>query len=232
MPPFVRHAWDAELGYSRVSLAARPPGGPVDTPPNVAGADPVWGVWTTDPDGHGTLVHIFPHATFEWRAAEYALDPDDVPTLLDVILHEGAIPDPGHPVASNNPAALQFLRDTHGWPTCWTPGVPDEDRRQAYLERIRMVKDRFLRHEAAPRKDRQGALVYVGSKRVAPADPLEPILSQTRIDPIRVAGKRGYVEWARATQDGPLPSSYSLKPPATFAGGRELGGHDVPLGSA
>lgn len=220
MPPYVSLAWDAEMGYSRASLAARPPGGPAEVPTTATGADPVWGVWMTDPAGR-TGVLIFPHSTFEWRSAEWGIDPDDVPTLLDVVLHEGYLPWPDDPLVHQDPVAVEILRDTQGWPDCWTPGVPDEDRRQAHLERIRMVKERRMRVDPARRQDRQDALVYVGSQRRAPADPLEPITTATRLDPVRVAGKRAYLDWKRATaRSGPLPSSYELKPPATFAGGK------------
>ncbi|WP_406444575.1 hypothetical protein OHB14_36790 [Streptomyces sp. NBC_01613] len=46
-----------------------------------------WHVVTRAADGHG-LTHVFPKVTLEWRAAEYGIDPADVDTLLDVVLHE------------------------------------------------------------------------------------------------------------------------------------------------
>lgn len=33
-------------------------------------------------------VHVFPHDTLEWRAAEYGIDPTDTNTLMDIVLAE------------------------------------------------------------------------------------------------------------------------------------------------
>ncbi|WP_186404078.1 hypothetical protein [[Actinomadura] parvosata] len=70
----------------------------------------------------------------------------------------------------------------------------------------------------APQPERQGALEFVGSARVAPADPLTPIKELTRIDPVRVAGKRAFLDWVRATAEEPARPSFFVKPPATFVG--------------
>ncbi|MFI5687909.1 hypothetical protein [Streptomyces sp. NPDC051636] len=56
------------------------------------GATDCWHVVTRAADGHG-LTHVFPKATLEWRAAEYGIDPTDVDTLLDVVLHEPFLDD-------------------------------------------------------------------------------------------------------------------------------------------
>ena len=219
MSRVLAHIWDAELGYTRVQLEQRPPGGPVQIHPETIGADPVWGVWMVTAAGD-TGVHVFPHSTLEWRAAEHALDPDDVATIVDVILHERFLPSADDPLDLEHSAAAEILRETRDWPTVWTPGVPDEDRRQACLERIRLVKEKIGRMEAAPRAQRQAALKFVGSPRVAPKDPLEPILSQARLDPVRVQSKRAYLDWRRANLKGPVTPTYSLKPPGMHVGGR------------
>ncbi|MEV0821964.1 hypothetical protein [Nonomuraea rubra] len=217
MPSKIMHVWDAELGYSTVHLANRPPGGPVEIPPGTTGGEPVWGVWAVDPGGREG-VWLIQHSQMEWHSSAYAIDPEDVATLLDVAFHEWFLPNPNDPLALQDLVAAQILRETSDFPSVWTPGVPDEARREAHLERIRLVKERIARVEAAPRQDRQDALLYVGSRRVAPADPLEPIKTQTRLDPVRVAGKRAYLEWRRATADGPVTPAFELKPPATFTG--------------
>lgn len=49
-------------------------------------------VITRAADGHG-LTHVFPKAALEWRAAEYGIDPADVDTLLDIVLHEQLLDD-------------------------------------------------------------------------------------------------------------------------------------------
>ncbi|MFC7108073.1 hypothetical protein ACFQQB_51330 [Nonomuraea rubra] len=158
------------------------------------------------------------HSMLEWRSSAYGIDPDDVETLLDVCFHEWFFPNPNDPLIVHDEVATQILRETRDLPSVWTPGVSDEARRDAHLEKIRLVKERVARVEAAPRQDRQDALLFVGSARVAPSDPLEPIKAHTRLDPIRVAGKKQYLEWRRATADGPVTPTFELKPPATFRG--------------
>ncbi len=56
----------------------------------------LWRVRFQRPDGN-FREHIFPKMTLDARAAEYGIDPDDVDTLLDVILAEPFIPHPGDP---------------------------------------------------------------------------------------------------------------------------------------
>lgn len=57
----------------------RPPGSP----------EPVWIVdMSTDGTGVPTHASGFPHCALGWRVAEYGIDPTDVDTLLDVVLHE------------------------------------------------------------------------------------------------------------------------------------------------
>lgn len=46
-----------------------------------------WHVVTRAP-GDGGITHVVPKVALEWRAAEYGIDPADVDTLLDVVLHE------------------------------------------------------------------------------------------------------------------------------------------------
>ena len=218
--PNVVQVWDAELGYSHASLQSRPPGGPAQVDPRrMGGADPLWGIWAVN-SGGGTGVIIFPHSTLEWRSAEYGIDPEDLDTILDVILHVGAAPDPDDPLVYQDSARLRVLQETSDLPDVWTPGVPDRERLASVKERVRLVKTHILRVEAAPRADRQAALDYVGSPRIAPADPLAPITDVARLDPIRVASKRAYLEWRRAQESGrPVTPHFGLKPPHTFLSG-------------
>lgn len=63
-----------------------------------SGGQPCWLVSLTRPDGN-IANHLMPTVTLEWRAAEYGVDPTDVDTLLDIILHEPHMPtvdDPQH----------------------------------------------------------------------------------------------------------------------------------------
>ncbi|MEQ4718365.1 hypothetical protein [Nonomuraea sp. B19D2] len=136
--PDIWTVWDAELGYSTTSLLQNG-GEQAGQLATHYGAEPMWGISRVRPDG-GAHLHIIPHSTWEWRCAEYGIDPDDMTTLLDIVLHEPWIPDPDDALASVQPGAAAVLQETHGLPTCWTPGVPDADRLAAHLERIRLVK--------------------------------------------------------------------------------------------
>lgn len=51
------------------------------------GATECWRVTYLREDGFKHM-HVFPKDTLEWRAAEYNIDPADVDTLLDIVLHE------------------------------------------------------------------------------------------------------------------------------------------------
>jgi hypothetical protein len=44
------------------------------------------GAWMVDYDD--ASAHGFPPETLSWRAAEYGIDPNDVDTLLEIVLHE------------------------------------------------------------------------------------------------------------------------------------------------
>lgn len=82
-----------------------------------------WRVVTRAP-GDGGITHIFPKAALEWRAAEYGIDPADVDTLLDVVLHEQLMDDD---TAAENARALASAAST-------------AEARQAHTARIAAVK--------------------------------------------------------------------------------------------
>ncbi|MEV0617556.1 hypothetical protein AB0I81_29840 [Nonomuraea sp. NPDC050404] len=200
--------WDAELGYSPMHFqdgdeAKRAP----------MGAEPLWGLKMVRPDGE-SMLGMMPHSTMEWRAAEYCIDPDDIDTILDVILHEPWIPAADDPFAAQNPKLAEVIDQIRDMPTCWTRGVSDQDRRDACLAKIALVKESIARVDPAPLADRQGALAFVGSDRAAPSDPLAPVKA-TRLDPIRVESRRLAVEWQRRTV---THADFYNKPAATFLG--------------
>ncbi len=203
--------WDTEMGYSHTSLLHEE----TQDQPDHDGAEPLWGVYQVRPD-RSTHLHIFPHTTFEWRAAEYGVDPDDVDTLIDIVLHEPFIPSMHDPLVWENEAVARVVRETRNLPTCWTPGVSDETRLQAHLERIASVKRHRVQMVAAPQVERQAALKFVGSDRVAEKDPLSPIRAM-RLDPVRVQGRRMAVAQRRAAAGFGRPS-FTVKPPSTFVG--------------
>lgn len=53
----------------------------------------VWEIHTQRDDGSKHLI-LMPKSTLDFRAAEYGIDPTDVDTLLDIIIHERLIPTP------------------------------------------------------------------------------------------------------------------------------------------
>ncbi|WP_440100014.1 hypothetical protein [Streptosporangium sp. H16] len=214
--PDVARIWDSELSYTATPLAGKVTPHTKMSPLAADGAEPVWGVRMVIGGMEGS--HSFPHSTFEWRCAEYGIDPDDVDTMLDVILHEPYMASPDDSLSWQSPATAAYLEETHGLPTCWTPGVSPSDRLAAHLARVEAVKRHRVLVEAEPVEQRQAALLYVGSARFAAPDPLDPIKASVRLDPVRVEARRMAVDWIRASFDGPRRPSRALKPPSTFGG--------------
>lgn len=206
----VMQIWDVERAYTHPHTPH--PGA------DPTGAEPLWCVSQIHALSGAHTDHAFPHSALEWRVAEYGFDPDDVATILDVILYEPYIPDPDDPFAWQHDATRKVLEKTSGLPQCWTPGVSDQERREAHLARIAAVKQHRVRLESAPRALRADALAFVGSDRVPPEDPLAPIKQTVRLDPARIDGRRMAVSWLRANLDKPIAPTFGLKPPATFVG--------------
>lgn len=75
--------------------------------------------------------HKFPVDTLEWRAAEYGIDPTDLDTLLDIVIHEPFLGDPDRPDLA-----------LHEAPTV-------EEARAYHLERIQKIKDKSKKVKAA-----------------------------------------------------------------------------------
>lgn len=88
---------------------------------------PCWQIALLRPDG-ARHFHLLPGVALEWRAAEYGVDPEDVDTLLEIVLHEPHMPavdDPRH-----------GFRFTDGRPDLWTADTTD-DARAAHLARVK-----------------------------------------------------------------------------------------------
>lgn len=208
--------WDAELGYSTTSLL-QAGGAHADQRVSHDGAEPMWGISRVRPDGVAHI-HIIPHSTWEWRCAEYGIDPDDLDTLLDVVLHEPWVPSPDDPLVHAQPGAANVLKDTQDLPTCWTPGVSDADRLAAHLARIEAVKQHRVRMVPENRTFRQDVVDFVGLNVVVPEDPLAPVKATTRLDPARVEARRLAVAWHRDHRRQMAAPTFDAKPPATWAG--------------
>ncbi|MEV4892120.1 hypothetical protein AB0K48_22320 [Nonomuraea sp. NPDC055795] len=199
--------WDAELGYSHTSLL-QGDGAQAEQQPMPDGAEPIWGVAVVRADG-GAHMLLIPHSTWEWRSAKYGIDPDDLDTLLDVVLHEPWIPDPHDALAHLNPATAAQLEATHGSPTCWTPGVSDSERLAAHRVRIAAVKEHRVQLLPETQAFRQEVLDYIGLQVTAPADPLEPIKTTVRLDPARVNARRMAVDRYRSKRAALAAPTYA-----------------------
>lgn len=59
--------------------------------------------------------HVFPKDTLEWRAAEYDIDPNDVDTLLGIVLYEPLLDEHSHehPKHLFNAASVAEAREYH-----------------------------------------------------------------------------------------------------------------------
>ena len=135
----------------------------------------------------GTHLHVFPADTLEWRAAEYGIDPSDVDTLLDIVLHEPHIDEPGNPFAI---AAGQAVPDDG--PTLFTADTVDQAR-EAHLRRIERVKADKVRISIRPPARRPDAAVAARGA----GDPLD-VIRRRQLDPERVAAKAKLVAAERA----------------------------------
>jgi hypothetical protein len=127
----------------------------VDSP---VGDTDCWRVLLEKPGGTAHQL-TFPKATLTWRVAEYGIDPTDVDTLLDVVLHEPFMPDP----AVDDPPAAAAIRTRIGGvtvPTTLATARTRDDARTAHLARIAHTK---------------AHIVCVTSEPVAGVDPLDAI---------------------------------------------------------
>lgn len=94
---------------------------------------PCWQITLLRPDGAKHL-HLMPGATLEWRAAEYGVDPKDVDTLLEIVLHEP------HMQTVDNPQHGPRYADSG--PDLWTADSTDAAR-TAHLARVQACSVRI-----------------------------------------------------------------------------------------
>ncbi len=203
---------------------------------------PVWGIalhfpqWRDDPanPSNGDHWEIVPHVLLEEYAARFGFDPDEVPAIVDTIVHY-KLPEPSDALAMQSPAALTALRAAEDIPNPLDYRLPYEERREAMLARAAVVKAHLRQVTPAPREDRQGALDYrralvlqaaeqrelppqflLGIDDQAPADPLE-LITGSPLDGNRVRARRARYEWQQAAADRAVhPALTSARGPMTF----------------
>lgn len=108
------------------------------------GSTECWRVTYLREDGTNHM-HVFPKDTLEWRAAEYEIDPTDVDTLIDVVLHEPFLDPEDKAVrkAGKLSPALQnnkTIRKGEAEPTNLFNAPTIADAREAHLLRIQDAK--------------------------------------------------------------------------------------------
>lgn len=149
-----------------------------------------WETHAKRPDG-AIAAHIFPKVIFEVRAAEYDIDPADIDTLLDVVLHEPHIPDAtqARNHATDAAALLGHVADD-GTPVHLYNATTVAHARIAHLARVEACKrDRV--HITSPQALRAGG------------DPLDVIRSAHSPDPARIEAIAEYVHHARRLAQQP-----------------------------
>lgn len=150
-----------------------------------------WQVFYLDENGDRHS-HTFPKDTLSWRAAEYGIDPADVDTLLDIVLHEPHVEhvEPGAPQM----AARGFVGKATGVDTSLTIMTADtvDDAREAHLARIAAVKERVT----------IGGPQVVARGFAAAPDPFGLIRQAYQPDHEAVAEMRAQVEAARRRHRG------------------------------
>lgn len=151
---------------------------------------PCWMVLYQD-DGGAFHSHTFPHDTLHWRAAEYDIDPADIDTLLDIVLHEPHIPDPNNPLYRDaDIAAKQGLmaasRGGGQVPMTLANAPTLADARTAHLARVAEAKER----------------VQIKIPKVGKGDILAAVRASHQPDQARIARMRKDVETHRSRLRG------------------------------
>jgi hypothetical protein len=239
--------YDSEASYSHHERA------PDRTHPAMAppqdDVHPMWGVHLHFPDRGevGGHTHVIPHAVLEWMCSWHGFDPEELPTVLDVVLHHAHVPDPDDVLAWQDPHLCWLMSRIHDeLPDPLDYRMPYDERREVMLARVRAIKKHHLRITPAPWEDRAGALYaraaavrrvsaelaakgvemppqfQLGLEDQAADDPLHAIL-KTRIDPARVAARRARDEWIQSRQDRAVSRALTaMRSPMTFGVIRKL----------
>lgn len=161
------------------------------------GVTECWEVQLVRPDGT-VGNHIMPISILEWRAAEYGIDPTDVDTLMEVILHE-----PHMAPADDTQHSVAAAEDG---PDLWAADNTDTAR-AAHLARVKSCP------------------VQIG---VRGSKALAPIRARHRPDPDRIRAMREAVDtnrWMKKYGDLPARAADPMEvtvpdAPATSPRGR------------
>lgn len=144
----------------------------------------------TKDDGTSTLVlHFFAPETLEWRAAEYGIDPADVDTLIDVVMHE------------------QYIDEA----PLWTSANREEakERLLSKISGIKTTRPRGLARATSVARTKRLSDAGVAAKYVAAAeqDPVEFIKQNCEICPDVVQVIAEHVDRLRAAKKTRQPNT-------------------------
>lgn len=167
----------------------------------------LWRVTSLKPDGTNHC-HVFPKTTMESRAAEYGIDPSDVDTLLDIVLHEPYMVDPTNPRydATDDPAIKAGLMGTakrfkHNMLTGAVVRPGDQIAAHCFNTDETTARQAHLLRVEACKRDRV--------KIVDPDGKLNAIRSDNRIDAKRVQAYKRQIQAIRNDEPEAAPSSES-----------------------
>lgn len=156
-----------------------------------------WQIYMELPGGM-MWAHIIPKDTFEWRAAEYGIDPDDTETLLQMVLHEPHIPDPTLPENfATDAAAARGMTVPSDRGYSLSGGVSSVP---VWLYNAPSVNSARLAHMARVEAARKTVEFVVDESD----DPLDVIRKEmkSRIDSRMLEAKRTYVHGVRMVETG------------------------------
>lgn len=144
--------------------------------------------------GNNRQLHAFDDDVLEGRIAEYGLDPNDLDTVIDIVLHESRMLDFSDPRnSSKDPAAKAGKKSpaTRPWgrlvsvgdmvPTTVANAESTQQAREAHLLRIEEVKNsiQFVKPKGKP-------------------DPLKVVKDNAQIDLDRIKARQSYIQAVRA----------------------------------
>lgn len=145
--------------------------------------------------------HSFPLDILEWRAAEYGIDPRDFDTLIDVVLHEPFIPDPGDPANFRDDAAaargyvspaVELRRGVVPFelvPTTLVNAEARELARGAHLERVAHAKQHVGRVARPNQPGKSDPLAAVAQRYAQFVDDTEVERKRAAVDQHRARAR-------------------------------------------
>ncbi len=142
--------------------------------------------------GDAAHSHVFPHSVFQWRVAEYGLDPIDIHGLIETVLYEPYIEsDPDHPHFLHNAPTIDTAKAHYRTLINAAKGTG------GLLDRPRQRSDSSM----IDRSKARGRII--ADTATDPATPLQILKRHIVIDPDTVTAMRTTVTKTRNRRDSP-----------------------------